>query len=74
MNTKQNKILIVDDDSSIRFALREALRSWDYESISAANLAEARQLFHEEEPNVILQDIDLPEGSGLDFLTEIKAE
>ena len=74
MNAKQNKILIVDDDSSIRYALTEALRSWNYESVSAANLAEARRLFHEDESNVILLDIDLPDGSGLDFLTEIKAE
>ena len=74
MNTKQNKILIVDDDSSIRFALKEALRSWNFESVPAANLSEARRLFHEEEPNVALLDIDLPDGSGIDFLTEIKAE
>lgn len=74
MNAKLNKILIVDDDSSIRFALREALRSWNYESAQAANLAEARRLFPEEEPNVVLLDIDLPDGSGLDFLTEIKSE
>ncbi len=74
MNTEQNKILIVDDDSSLRFALTEALRSWNYESVAAANLAEARRLFLEEEPHVVLLDIDLPDGSGLDFLTEIKAE
>ena len=74
LNIKQNKILIVDDDSSIRYALTEALRSWNYESVSAANLAEARRLFRDEEPNVVLLDIDLPDGSGLDFLTEIKTE
>ncbi len=74
MNKNHHKILIVDDDSSIRYALAQALRSWNYESVSAANLAEARRAFHEEEPNVVLLDIDLPDGSGLDFLTEIKAE
>ena len=74
MKTTQNKILIVDDDSSIRFALTEALRSWNYDSAQAPNLAKGRQLFQEEEPNVVLLDIDLPDGSGLDFLTEIKAE
>lgn len=74
MVTNQNKILIVDDDSSIRFALTEALRSWNYESVSAQNLAEARRLFNEVEPKVVLLDIDLPDGSGLDFLKEIKAE
>jgi two-component system response regulator AtoC len=74
LNTKQSKILIVDDDSSIRFALTEALRSWDYDSVSASNLAEARRLFDEAEPNIVLLDIDLPDGSGLDFLIEIKSE
>jgi two-component system response regulator AtoC len=70
---KQKKILIVDDDSSIRFALTQALRSWNYEPETAANLAEARRLLGEEAPDVVLLDIDLPDGSGLDFLTEIKA-
>lgn len=74
MNTNQNKILIVDDDSSIRFALTEALRSWNYESVAAQNLAEARRLFIEVEPKIVLLDIDLPDGSGLDFLSEIKSE
>lgn len=32
-----------------------------------------RRLFQEEEPNVALLDIDLPDGSGPNFLTEIKA-
>ena len=74
MNTKQNKILIVDDEPSVRFALAEALRSWNYDSVQAANLNKARQAFHEEEPNIVLLDIDLPDGSGLDFLVEIKNE
>ncbi len=74
MNINQNKILIVDDDSSIRFALTEALRSWNYESVSAQSLAEARQVFETEEPKVVLLDIDLPDGSGIDFLSEIKQE
>ena len=74
MNTKHNKILIVDDDSSIRLALTEALRSWSYDSATAANLAEARKAFHDAEPAIVLLDIDLPDGSGLDFLTEVKSE
>jgi DNA-binding NtrC family response regulator len=74
LKTIKQKILIVDDDYSIRFALAEALRAWNYQSVQAANLAEARRLFHEEEPSVALLDIDLPDGSGLDLLTELKAE
>ena len=73
MNATRDKILIVDDDSAIRWTLGEALRSWNYQSIQAANLSEARKLFAEEEPGIALLDIDLPDGSGLDFLNEIKA-
>jgi DNA-binding NtrC family response regulator len=73
LNTTRDKILIVDDDSAIRWTLGEVLRSWNYQSIQAANLSEARKLFAEEEPGIALLDIDLPDGSGLDFLNEIKA-
>ena len=52
--------------------LGEALRSWNYEAFEAASIAEARALFEREEPGVVLLDIDLPDGSGLDVLSEIK--
>ena len=68
----REKILIVDDDRFIRMALGEALRSWNYETIEAENVADAKRLFIEEEPTIVLLDIDLPDGSGLDVLNEIK--
>lgn len=66
------KVLIVDDESSIRFALTEAMRSWGYVPIAAGTVAEAKQLFDDENPAVALLDIDLPDGSGLDILEDIK--
>ena len=66
------KILIVDDERFIRLALSEALRSWDYEPFEAESVAEAASVFNEAEPAVVLLDIDLPDGSGLDVLTDIK--
>jgi DNA-binding NtrC family response regulator len=72
MNKTKVKMLIVDDESGVRFALSEALRSWGYESVQAASVAEAVKLFSEENPPVALLDIDLPDGSGLDVLNEIK--
>ena len=68
------KILIVDDESGVRFALTEALRSWGYESVQAGTVAEAVRLFGEEHPAVALLDIDLPDGSGLDILNGIKEQ
>ena len=54
--------------------LKEALHSWNYEAVEAETIAEGRLRFQEEEPNVVLLDIDLPDGSGLDLLSEIKQQ
>lgn len=69
---KIGKILIVDDEKFIRIALTQALRSWDYETVEAEDVAGAKKQFADEEPAVVLLDIDLPDGSGLDVLNEIK--
>jgi two-component system response regulator AtoC len=72
MTGSPTKILIVDDDRFVRMALSEALRSWDYDVVEAESLKAARQTFIDEEPSIILLDIDLPDGSGLDILPEFK--
>lgn len=68
----QGKVLIVDDDRFVRMALCEALKSWQYETVEADNVASALTAFVEAEPAIVLLDIDLPDGSGLDVLKEIK--
>jgi len=71
MSTRE-KILIVDDDRFVRMALGEALRKWDYETLEAENVAQAKKAFEDAEPAIVLLDIDLPDGSGLDVLSDIK--
>lgn len=68
------KVLIVDDESFIRMALTEALHSWNYETCEAGTVAEALEAFADEEPDIALLDIDLPDGSGLDILNSIKEQ
>ncbi|HKY43875.1 MAG TPA: sigma-54 dependent transcriptional regulator [Pyrinomonadaceae bacterium] len=72
-NTNQ-QILVVDDDEAIRWTLREALQSWGFEPVEAGSVAEGLQHFKTELPAAVLLDIDLPDGSGLDVLREIKHE
>lgn len=73
--TKSNgKILVVDDESGVRYALTEALRSWGYETVQAGTVAEGISIFAQEHPSLALLDIDLPDGSGLDILSEIKTQ
>jgi two-component system, NtrC family, response regulator AtoC len=73
-NMAGTKILIVDDDRFVRMALGEALRSWEYEVLEADTVASAKKTFEVEEPPIVLLDIDLPDGSGLDVLTAIKEQ
>lgn len=68
------QILVVDDDQMIRWTLREALHSWGFDTVEASLAAEAVKQFQAELPAAVLLDIDLPDGSGLDVLREIKHE
>ena len=68
------EILVVDDDQAIRWTLKEALQSWGFAPIEAATVAEAIKVFSAHLPAAVLLDIDLPDGSGLDVLREIKSE
>lgn len=52
--------------------LSEALRSWGYKPFNAANVSDAIELFSRETPSLVLLDIDLPDGSGLDVLQQVK--
>ena len=72
MKTVAESILIVDDDRQLRRVLSETLRSWSYAPLEAENLTAARRIISEEEPRIVLLDVDLPDGSGLDFLKELK--
>ena len=72
-NTNE-QILVVDDDQAIRWTLTEALQSWGFAAVEAGSVDEALKQFNAELPAVVLLDIDLPDGSGLDVLREIKGE
>ncbi|MEO6390334.1 MAG: sigma-54 dependent transcriptional regulator [Pyrinomonadaceae bacterium] len=72
MKITKNKILVVDDDPMMRLTLGEALRSWGYVPIEVGTVAAAISVFDAELPSAVLLDIDLPDGSGLDVLREIK--
>lgn len=66
------QILVVDDDDAIRWILREALQTWGFTPIEAGSVAEGVKQFKADLPAAVLLDIDLPDGSGLDVLREIK--
>src|SRR5256885_11698308 len=68
----KDKILVVDDEQMIRWTLSEALRGWGYLPIETSTVAATMPAFESEQPAAVLLDINLPDGSGLDVLREIK--
>jgi CheY-like chemotaxis protein len=71
-NQSWNKVLIVDDEPTIRWMLAEALRGWGYETVEAGTGAATLAAIVTERPAAVLLDINLPDSSGLDLLREIK--
>jgi CheY-like chemotaxis protein len=71
-NQSLNKVLIVDDEPTIRWVLAEALRGWSYETVEAETGAATLAAIVTEQPTAVLLDINLPDASGLDLLREIK--
>lgn len=68
----KDKILVVDDERQNRWTLGAALSEKGYDIIEAETVAGAISLYETELPQVVLLDINLPDGSGLDALVEIK--
>jgi two-component system, NtrC family, response regulator AtoC len=68
----KDKVLVVDDDRQNRWTLAEALRGAGYRVFEAETVAGAISAYESERPAAVLLDINLPDGSGLDVLTDIK--
>jgi len=69
-----SRILVVDDESSIRLLYSHELADDGYEVVTAATAAEAVEKLHKEEFDLILLDIKLKNESGLDLLQRIVKE
>ena len=65
-------IWIIDDDKSIRWVFEKALARTDLEFKTFSSIAEALNALERDQPQVVVSDIRMPNGSGLDFLSEIK--
>ncbi len=65
-------IWIIDDDKSIRWVFEKALARTDFEFKTFASITEALNELNHSQPQVVVSDIRMPNGSGLDFLAEIK--
>ena len=63
-------VLVVDDDLAIREMVALALEKRGYRVVRAPGLAAARAALREHRPDLIISDIYMPGGTGLDLLKE----
>lgn len=66
------KILCVDDEHLIRWSLEQNLKKQGYEVLTAGTGEDALRIAREEQPDLVLLDIQLPGISGLEVLEKLK--
>jgi two-component system KDP operon response regulator KdpE len=67
------KVLVVDDDATLRRTLEIGLRAADHEVLIAADGRSAVQAVREDKPDVVVLDLGLPDLSGVEILRRIRA-
>lgn len=73
MPVSSARILVVDDEAPLRNLLTRFLQLEHYEVMSAANGAEALALVTEQQPDLVLLDLNMPVMSGFEALQQLKA-
>lgn len=68
----RGKILLIEDDDSLLRAVSLTLTNEGYTVYTAATAEGARALFAETDPALVICDINLPDGSGLELCSEIR--
>jgi len=71
---RNGSVLVVDDDEKIAAICHEVLANLGFDVRSVTSLEGARRLIAERRPDLLLLDVNLPDGDGLTFLEELKAE
>src|SRR5262245_34882918 len=68
----RNKVLVVDDESGVRFGIRDFLEQHGYEIEEAESCHDAQHIFRTSRPDIVIADYMLPDGTALDLLPRLK--
>ncbi|HEX04050.1 MAG TPA: sigma-54-dependent Fis family transcriptional regulator, partial [Bacteroidetes bacterium] len=68
------KLLVIDDDRAARRTLELAFQAQGHEVFAGSTIAEGKELWIRHEPEVILLDLVLPDGTGQDLLLQATEE
>ncbi|MBL6749163.1 MAG: response regulator transcription factor [Nevskia sp.] len=73
MSVDAGRILVVDDEPAIRRLLRNTLGVHDYTVLEAATVAEALDLLARERVDLLILDLGLPDGDGLEVIRTLRS-
>ena len=65
------RVLIVDDDPKIRMFFETVLEKMGCETLTAKRISEAKTLSNENNFDIVLLDLELPDGNGLDIMPDL---
>lgn len=68
----KERLLIIEDDKKLNDGMCLALKNADYIFYQCQTLEESRKILKEEQVALILLDVNLPDGNGIDFVKEIR--
>ena len=74
MENHKEKILVVDDEASIRRILETRLSMIGYDVVTAADGEEALEIFRKTEPNLVVLDVMMPKLDGYGVCQELRKE
>ena len=66
-----SRVLVIDDDAAVRTVVSQALRRAGYEVTTADTLAAAQRALAGDCPDVLITDVVLPDGDGLNYLAHV---
>ena len=69
---KPKEILVVDDDEQIQYLLTELLRHYGYHVVCRSDVKSALEDVEKSRPDLVLLDLNLPDGNGLDLLRDVR--
>ena len=74
MENNKYKILLVEDDASIRSVLTTMLETENYQVILSETCQLAKNLFVSHQPDVVILDLGLPDMDGMNFLSYVRKD
>ena len=68
------KILVVDDDLTLRRVLQNSLEQKGYQVISVGSGTEALTLFNQDIPDIVVSDVSMPQMDGFEFCRQLRSQ